>query len=110
MSTNPESLEKDIPSPESIVFTFVFEDSDVPGQPEISGNPIDINHAVIQTYPDYLSLTNETNFFNELISKLVFMHEIQHLHNGVGEVDSFVTDSQGRIFKIDLLHISGVPT
>jgi hypothetical protein len=110
MSTDPDPQPTSMPAPESIVFTLVFQDSDVPGQPGILGNPIDINHPVIQTYPDYLSLTNETNFFNELIRKLVFLHEIQNYENGVSNVDSFVADSQGRIFKIDLLHVSGVPT
>lgn len=98
MSTD---LEKDIPAPESIVFIFDFTESDI---------PISINTPVIQTYPDYLSLTNETAFFDEINNKIFFLHEIQHLQNGIGEIQSFVTDSQGRIFRVDLPHISGVPT
>ena len=101
MSNEPYPQPTSIPSPENIVFTFNFSETDI---------PVDINNAVIQTYPDYLSLTNETYFFDEINRKILFHHEIQHLQNGVGEIISFVADSQGRIFRIDLPHVSGVPT
>ena len=101
MSTDPDPLKKDIPPPESIVFIFDFTESDI---------PISINTPVIQTYPDYLSLTNETAFFDEINNKIFLLHEILQLQNGIGEIQSFVTDSQGRIFRVDLPHISGIPT
>ena len=65
---------------------------------------------MIQTYPNYLTLTNDTTFFDDVNSKISLLHEILHLQNGIGEIVSFVTDSQGRIFQIDLPHISDVPT
>lgn len=90
-----------IPSPEDIVFVFDFSESDI---------PVDINNVTLQTYPDYLSLINETNFFEELNRRLVFLHDVTHYQDDIGETITYITDSQGRIFQIDLLHVSGVPT
>ena len=49
---------------------------------------------MIQTYPNYLSLTNDTTFFEAVNSKIEVLHEILHLQNGIGEIVSFITDSQ----------------
>ena len=87
--------------PTNITFNFHFSESDM---------PVDINNAVLQQYPDYLSLVDDTYFFTALNNKLDFFHEIDHLQNGFGEIQSFVTDSQGRIFEVALLHQQGVPT
>ena len=87
--------------PTNIEFTFDFSDIDT---------PVDINNAIIQQYPNYLSLINDTEFFVEVNNKLFFLHEVQRIHNGIGEIQTYVNDSQGRTFQVDLLHQSGVPT
>ena len=93
-----------IPLPENIAFKFEFEDSDVPG------DPIDINHPVIQRYPDYLSFAGDIEFFDELNKRLIFLHSLVHFQNGIGNDRTFVTDIQGRIFQLTFLHVSDVPT
>jgi hypothetical protein len=99
IDTDPTS--KDIPLPENIEFVFHFSESDI---------PVSINNAIIQTYPNYLSLADDTHFFDEVNRMLLFMHNVTHYQNGIGETRTYITDSQGRIFQIDLLHVSGVPT
>jgi len=101
IESNSEADTKVIPLPKNIEFVFDLSESDI---------PVTINTPIIQTYPNYLSLTNDTAFFDEVNNKIETLHEILHLQNGIGEILSFVTDLQGRIFQIDLPHVSGVYT
>jgi len=94
--TQPTSI------PTSVVFTFYFADSETSIQ--------DITHTEIQQFPDYLSLTGDTVFFDALNSKLQIFHTIHKIQPNIGEIDTFVNDSQGRTYKVVLNHDRGVNT
>ena len=64
----------------------------------------DVNNPVIQKYPDYLSLTHDFVFFDALNSKLSYFHNIDRIQPYISIIDSFIRDSQGRIFEIQLNH------
>jgi hypothetical protein len=87
--------------PTNIEFTFSFPDID---------QTIDINTPVIQQYPNYLSLSGDNIFFDSLNQKVSIFHLLHRVQPNIGLIITYVTDSQGRIFKINLNHIRGVNT
>ena len=100
MSSNISQYFDGIPT--QIEFTFVFSDNVLQVQ--------DINNPDIQEYPNYLTLENDTVFFNALNDKLIFFHTIHRIQPYIKLLDSFVRDSQGRIFKFEVEHVSGINT
>ena len=96
------NIEQPTSIPSSVVFTFYFADTDTSLQ--------DITHPEIQQFPDYLSLTGDTVFFDALNSKLQFFHTIHRIQPYIGEIVTYVNDSQGRTYKVILNHTQGVST
>ena len=100
MSSNISELFDGIPT--QVEFKFFFPDDVL--------SALDINNPVIQQYPNYLTLENDELFFNALNEKLSFFHIIHRIQPYIALIDSFVRDSQGRIFQIEINHIQGVNT
>ena len=96
------NVEQPTSMPTSVVFTFYFADSETSVQ--------DITHPEIQQFPDYLSLTGDTVFFDALNSKLQFFHTIHRIQPNIGEIETYINDSQDRTYKVVLNHERGVST
>ena len=94
------NIEQPTSIPSSVVFTFYFADSDTSIQ--------DITHQEIQQFPDYLSLTGDTVFFDALNSKLQFLHSIHRIQPNIGEIITYINDNQGRTYEVVLNHTRGV--
>jgi hypothetical protein len=102
MSSNISDIFDGVPAPLEIEFAFTFTDDMLVVQ--------DINNAVIQSYPNYLTLEGDTTFFNALNTKLSFLHSIHRIQPFIGTIDTFIRDSQSRIFVVELIHTQGVGT